>query len=140
MNIPNVNNDANPYLMNSGNAQPANNNNPVNPEEQVNNPEQEDAFILSPATERLQNEIDQIQEEVNPYPGGPNAATEEQNTAGEQAAPANENMTLPEEPNENVEENPEPPEPNVTNEIQQRRARAQAMGMPNQGNILDLNA
>ncbi len=140
MNIPNVNNDSNPYLMKSENAQPAHNNNPANPEEQVNNPKQEDIFVMSPATERLQNEIEQIQDEVNPNPGGPYAITEDQNPTGEQAAPANENMTSPEEPLKNVEENPEPPEPNVTDQIQQRKARAQAMGMPDQGNILDLNA
>ena len=140
MNIPNVNNDANPILTNIGNAQPVHHNNPANPGEQVNNPEQEDIFILSPAAERLQNEIEQIQEEVNPNPGGPNAIPEEQNPAAEQVAPANENRTLPEEHRENVEENPKPPEPNITDQIQQRRARAQAMSMSNPGNILDLNA
>ena len=140
MNIPNVNNEANPYLTNIGNAQPSHHNNPANPQEQINNPEQEDIFILSPAAERLQNEIEQIQEGVNQNPGGPNAILEEENPAAGQTAPANENLAKAEEPLENIEENPEPPEPNITNQIQQRTTRAQTMGMPNQGNILDLNA
>ncbi len=140
MNVPNINNESNPYLTNIGNTQPSHHNNPANPQEQINNPEQEDIFTLSPAAERLQNEIERIQEEVNPNPGGSNAVLEEENPVVGQTIPENENLATAEEPLENTEENPEPPEQNITNQIQQRRARAQVMGMPNQGNILDLNA
>lgn len=124
MNITNVNNSDNPFLINIGNAQPVNHNNPANPEEQVNNPEPEDIFTLSPAAERLQNETQEIREQ-------------------EQPNPANEILPEAEEPlenPENIEENPESPEPNNTNQLQQQRARTAARGMPNPGNILDLNA
>lgn len=143
MNIPNVNNGDNPYLINIGNAQLVHPNNPANPEEQVNNPEPEDIFTLSPEAERLQNETQEIHEQEQPNPGGPNAILEEENPTVEHTNPANEILPEAEEPlenPENIEENPEPPEPNNTNQLQQQRARVAARGMPNPGNILDLNA
>ncbi len=97
-----------------------------NPTAQQTNPSNENLALANKPLANI---------EENPEP-------QEKNPTGEQPTPANNNLSSANEPLVNVRENQETPEPNKTNQqnLAQQRARAVAMGMPNPGNILDLNA